>query len=46
MPARQKLAIDTFHEAMNNMMMCGKSTMDENGKTFAAYNWKIIVKIS
>ena len=32
MPARQKLAIDTFHEAMNNMMMWGKSTMDENGK--------------
>lgn len=32
MPARQKLAIDTFHEAMNNMMMWGKSTMDESGK--------------
>lgn len=32
MPARQKLAIDTFHEAQNNLMMWGKSTMDENGK--------------
>lgn len=32
MPARQKLVVDTFHDAVNNMMMWGKSTMDEHGK--------------
>jgi hypothetical protein len=32
MPGRQKLVIDTFHDAVNNMMMWGKSTMDERGK--------------